>query len=68
MAEYESGWVIEHEASESFHPSYLTLSNSQIGWSYDNLKAFRMARREDAEAFSAVFLQGHGRIADHGWG
>lgn len=64
----ESGWVIEHESSQQYEPSYLTLSDKQIGWSYDNLKAFRMARREDAEAFSAVFLQGAGRIAEHGWG
>jgi hypothetical protein len=61
----ESGWVIEHETSDQ--PCYLTLIDRQIGWSFENLKAFRMARREDAEAFSAVFLEGHGRIAEHGW-
>jgi hypothetical protein len=65
---WENGWCIEHEDSEQSHPMYLVLDKGQIDWSYDSLKAFRMARFDDAKAFTEVFLSGRHRVAEHGWG
>jgi hypothetical protein len=62
----ETGWVIEQDSTGG-GLLYLTLKDGQIGWSLNNQDAFRMARREDAVAFSNVFLGGTGRFADHMW-
>ena len=63
----ETGWVIEHEDSEGSRPLYFCITGFGLEWSYDNLLAFRMARREDAILFRDLFLEGKGRVADHMW-
>jgi len=69
MSTYETGWCIEHEDSPAGRPLYLTLVDGQIGWSYDSIKAFRMARLEDGKCFVKVFLGDASHlVAEHGWG
>ena len=60
----ETGWVIEREDSEPSRPMYY----AGIEWDYDNLKAIRFARKEDAEKMSRYMFPGEPhRIADHMW-
>jgi hypothetical protein len=60
----ETGWVIEREDSEPSRPMYY----AGFDWSYDNLKAMRFARRQDAELMSRYMFPGEPhRIADHMW-
>lgn len=64
----ETGWVIEHGASEQSHPTYW---GGVHGWTPDNLKAVRFSREEDARS-QAEAMNGDGatdnyRIADHMW-
>ena len=67
MAEFESGWVIEHFSSPGYAPNYWAGN----GWSTNNLEAVRFCRRIDAErttkGFDDEFAMQH-RIAEHGWG
>jgi hypothetical protein len=59
-----SGWVIEREDSEPSRPMYFT----GINWDYDNLKAVRFARKEDAQTMARYMFPGEPhRIADHMW-
>lgn len=67
-AEMESGWVIEHGASEVSHPRYW---GGVHGWTYDNLQAIRFCREEDARSQAEAMDDGfpdNYRIAEHGWG
>lgn len=70
---YETGWVIERSTSEVSRPEYYTGHEYPLQyWSFDNLKALRFARKEDAETIRASGLifeipNAH-RVADHGWG
>ncbi|MDE2232538.1 MAG: hypothetical protein KGJ90_00200 [Patescibacteria group bacterium] len=60
----ETGWLIEREDSDPSRPMYYAGTE----WSYDNLKAIRFARREDAERMSRYMFPGEPhRIADHMW-
>lgn len=60
----EVGWVIEREDSEPSRPMYYAGTK----WEYDNLKAIRFARKEDAQAMSRYMFPGEPhRIADHMW-
>lgn len=60
----ETGWVIERADSDASRPLYFAGKN----WEYDNLKAIRFARREDAQAMSSYMFPGEPhRIADHMW-
>lgn len=60
----ETGWVIEHWDSEPSRPKYFAGKE----WSYDNLKAIRFAREQDALAMSHYMFPGDpNRIADHMW-
>jgi hypothetical protein len=60
----ETGWVIERADSEPSRPMYY----AGFDWSYDNLKAMRFARRQDAELMSRYMFPGEPhRIADHMW-
>lgn len=62
--EAEIGWVIEREDSDPSRPMYYAGKD----WSYDNLKAVRFARKEDAETMSSYMFPGEPhRIADHMW-
>jgi hypothetical protein len=65
---YESGWVIEHGASEVSRPRYW---GGVHGWTFENLKAVRFAREEDARSIAESMDDGvpdNYRIAEHGWG
>ena len=60
----ETGWVIEREDSEPSRPMYW----AGFQWEYDNLKAIRYARKEDAQKASKYMFPGEPhRIADHMW-
>lgn len=60
----ETGWVIERADSEPSRPMYYAGKD----WSYDNLKAVRFARKQDAEAMCRYMFPGEPhRIADHMW-
>lgn len=60
----ETGWVIEREDSEPSRPMYY----AGFEWDYDNLKAMRFARKEDAEKMCRYMFPGEPhRIADHMW-
>lgn len=60
----ETGWVIERADSEPSRPMYY----AGFDWSYDNLKAMRFARREDAQKMCRYMFPGEPhRIADHMW-
>lgn len=60
----ETGWVIEREDSEPSRPMYY----AGVNWDYDNLKAIRFARKEDAEKMCRYMFPGEPhRIADHMW-
>jgi len=60
----EVGWVIEREDSEPSRPMYFTGKN----WDYDNLKAVRFAREQDAQTMARYMFPGEPhRIADHMW-
>lgn len=63
----ESGWVIEHGASEVSRPRYW---GGVHGWTYDNLKAVRFAREADAKSQAEADADGfpdNYRIKEHGW-
>lgn len=66
-----SGWVIEHRSSPSHTPNYWCGN----GWSTDNLRAIRFARKVDAERSRDGFDEDDPlpneephRVADHRWG
>lgn len=67
----EIGWVIEHRRSPGYEPEYWAGN----GWSKNNLRAIRFARKVDAERARDGFEeddplpdeQPH-RVAEHGWG
>jgi hypothetical protein len=52
----ETGWVIEHGASEQSYPTYW---GGVHGWTRDNLKAVRFSREEDARS-QAEAMNGDG--------
>ncbi len=63
----ESGWLIEHGASEVSRPRYW---GGVHGWTYDNLKAVRFARDIDAQSIAESMDDGvpdNYRIKEHGW-
>lgn len=60
----ETGWVIERADSEPSRPMYY----AGFEWDYDNLKAMRFARKEDAQKMARYMFPGEPhRIADHMW-
>lgn len=60
----ETGWVIEREDSEPSRPMYY----AGTSWEYDNLRAIRFARKEDAQTMARYMFPGEPhRIADHMW-
>src|SRR5579859_2376491 len=62
--EQETGWVIEQEDSDPSRPMYY----AGFDWSYDNLKAMRFARKEDAQTMCRYMFPGEPhRVADHMW-
>lgn len=68
MTEY--AWVIERGNSPINEPEYWT----GIGWSKDNLRAIRFARKVDADRALSGFDeddplpgQPEHRVAEHGW-
>lgn len=67
-AEMECGWLIELGASEISRPRYW---GGVHGWTYDNLKAVRFAREEDARSIAESMDDGfpnNYRVKEHGWG
>lgn len=70
----ESGWVIEKGDSEVSRPKYwIGFVQCKSQWSFDNLKAIRFARRDDALAIRTCVEADHRwdgthRVAEHGWG
>ena len=65
----ESGWVIELGRSQTCEPEYWAGN----GWTKDNLRAIRFARKVDAERVANGFDDDPVpeipyRIAEHGWG
>lgn len=63
----EWGWLIEHGASEVSRPRYW---GGVHGWTFDNLKAVRFAREEDARSIAESMDDGvpnNYRIKEHGW-
>lgn len=68
MSAMESGWVIEHGASEVSRPRYW---GGVHGWTFDNLQAVRFVREDDARSQAEAMddgVPGNYRIAEHGWG
>ena len=78
----EFGWVIERGDTPVFAPLYFAF-HQHAGddlnddppngwlWDFDNLKAARFARREDAEKFWTCAIgrdRDEVRVAEHGWG
>jgi len=78
----EFGWVIERGDTPVFAPLYFAFHQHAGGdlnddppngwlWDFDNLKAARFARREDAEKFWTCAIgrdRDEVRVAEHGWG
>ena len=78
----EFGWVIERGDTPVFAPLYFAFHQHAGGdlnddppngwlWDFDNLKAARFARREDAEKFWTCAIGrdcNEVRVAEHGWG
>lgn len=67
LREVETGWLIERGDSEVCAPLYW---GGVHGWTTDNLKAIRYARREDAQAeadWSESEATYKARIAEHQW-
>lgn len=65
----ESGWAIEHIASEARCPDYFCgFISGTTGWSKDHNLALRFARFRDAEIIRDTLLSGgcH-RVAEHMW-
>lgn len=63
----ETGWVIEHGASEPSLPRYW---GGVHGWTYENLLATRFARQCDAQSQAEAMDDGvpdNYRIAEHMW-
>lgn len=67
LAKIEDGWVIEHGASEVSRPRYW---GGVHGWTYENLRAVRFCREEDARSIAEGMDDGvpdNYRIAEHCW-
>ena len=68
----ETGWVIEHGASEPCKPRYWA-GKSWDGlseWTYDHMKAIRFAREIDAQRVAEAADDGvpnNYRVCEHAW-
>lgn len=69
MSALEYGWLIERGDSPHYAPAYLGESDEGcVGWTGDNLKAIRFARKEDAQRYCDCEGLNNVRICEHGWG
>jgi hypothetical protein len=65
---YESGWVLIRYVDPGRTLNYLSVSETgEFQWVADNLKALRLARREDGDALARI-IEDADAVEDHGWG
>jgi len=64
--ESETGWLLERNITPE-GPEYLTVDVGRFGWTTDNLKALRLARREDADALAEI-IDDCQHVREHQWG
>ena len=67
LSEPEFGWLIEGQLTAR-GPIYLFVDNNEmLGWTHDDKRAIRFARREDAEQV-AKMVEDCEKITEHQWG
>lgn len=69
----ETGWVVVRSCQNNSALIYLSRPSLLGGhytteWSYDNLKALRFARKEDAETVKDGLCLPNARVEEHTWG
>ena len=65
----ESGWLIELKASVQSTPAYYGENEEGVlGWTSDNMKAIRFARKEDAQLIIDCEGYTEAFACEHGWG
>lgn len=64
--DYETAWLLERKMTPE-GPEYLSVDAGRFTWVTDNLKALRLARREDADALAEI-IDDCERVAEHQWG
>lgn len=64
---YESGWVLVKYVDPGLTINYMSVSDvGTFEWTTDNLKALRLARREDGDALARI-IEDADAVEDHGW-
>lgn len=61
----EVGWVLEKDGTSQLLYAYCA-ENLMLGWTTDNLRAIRFARKADAEQL-ALIMEDADRVAEHMW-
>lgn len=62
----ENAWLLERNTTPE-GPEYLTVASGGFSWTTDNLKALRLARREDADLLAEI-MDDCQHIREHQWG
>lgn len=63
----ETGWVLVKYVEPGRTIHYMSVSNAgTFEWTTDNLKALRLARREDGDALARI-IEDADAVEEHGW-